>query len=153
MNKKILIYVIVAILAICAGVLAVKNTVKDEKIIETSKNYNNIENGNKIVEDTNTVENKIENEVTNKSENEEEINAEQEHTKTNPEEKEDANKESNEEKAIDVAKKEWGTDNSVYFEFDHVDSKGNYVISVRQKSTTKALAWMTIDIENSKVID
>ena len=152
MGKKILIYVIVAILAICAGVLAVKNMMKDDETIETSKNYNNIEKENKIVEDVNAIENKLENAVVNESENKVE-NSEEENTVTNPEEKENPNKQGNEEKAIDIAEKEWGEDDSVYFEFDHVDSKGNYVISVRQKSTTKALAWLTIDVENSKVID
>lgn len=152
MNKKVLIYVIVVILVICAGVLTVKNMVKDDKTIETSKNYNNIETENKFVENVNTIENKMENDIENKTEDEDK-NTEMESEPTNPEEKEDKNKDGNKEKAIEIAKKEWGEDDSVYFEFDKIDSNGNYRIAVRQKSTTNALVWYTVDIENGKIID
>jgi len=152
MNKKVFVYVIVVVLVICAGVVTVKNMLKDDKTIETSKNYNNIEKENKVANSVNTIENKIENVVENKSEDEEE-NTEIEIKPTNPEEKEDTNKDGNKEKAIEIVKKEWGEDDSVYFEFDKIDSNGNYRIAVRQKSTTNALVWYTVDVENEKIID
>jgi len=151
MNKKIIYIVIIAIVA-CTGVIIGKNMTNNENTVETSKNYNNVLTENKIVNGVNIVENELKNEIISDLENKVE-NVEIEDAQRNLEEKEDANKEDNKEKAIEIAKKEWGEDDSVYFEFDEIVSNGNYRIAVRQKSTTNTLVWYIVDIENGKVID
>ena len=155
MNKKI-IYVVIAVVVVCAGVIIGKNIINNENTVETSKNYNNLLNENKIVNKTNTAENKIGNEATNEIQNEVENtvgqeNIEEEHI--NSESKEDVDTKDDKEKAIEIAKEDWGEDDSVSFKFDRIDSKGNYIVVVRDKATTNALKWYTIDVEEEKVID
>ena len=53
---------------------------------------------------------------------------------------------------IEIVKNNWGEDNSVFF--DETDTtneqkaKGEYTICVREKSTTNAKAWYTVDVQN-----
>jgi len=154
MNKKIM-YVVIAIVVICAGVIIGKDIIKNENTVETSKNYNNETNKNVIVNNTkNEVSNEISNETKNEIENTEiENNVKEDETNINTEEKEGGNEEENKEKAIEIAKKDWGEDDSVSFKFDRIDSNGNYIIVVREKATTNALRWYTVDVEDEKVID
>ena len=56
---------------------------------------------------------------------------------------------SNEEKAIELVKKEWGEDSSVYFDLAGVTSDGKYRVSVNKD--TKVLAWYIVDIETATV--
>ena len=52
---------------------------------------------------------------------------------------------------MDLVKKEWGEDNSVYYTVD--SNSGNiYNISVRSKATTEALIEYEVDVINKKVI-
>ena len=53
---------------------------------------------------------------------------------------------SNAQKAIDLVKKDWGADNSVYFHLDEIKNDGTYVVSVRDKNTTEAIIWYDVDI-------
>ena len=53
--------------------------------------------------------------------------------------------ENNQEKAINIAKKDWGEDNSVYFSFEGIDESGKYMVCVRDQET-RALRFYKIDI-------
>lgn len=159
MNKKILIYALAVILVICAGILVVKNIVEGDNAIETSKSSNNIKE-NKIVNNTNIIKNEVENEIKSNIANEinNEIEITNKEDKVEEKEKaleikEDVNINDNKEKAIDIAKKDWGEDDSVYFKFDRIDSNENYIVVVRDSTTTNALKWYTVDVENDRIID
>ena len=58
---------------------------------------------------------------------------------------------SSEDKAIDLAKKKYGTSNGVYFRIEQIQSNGVYIVSVRDSETTKDLAWYTVDVNNGTV--
>lgn len=58
---------------------------------------------------------------------------------------------SDEEKAIDMAKKQFGTTDGVYFRIEQIQSNNVYIVSVRDNETTGDLAWYTIDVKNGTV--
>lgn len=149
--KKI-ICVVIAIILIVSGCLVAKKIIDNKKTIETSTKNNNVSENNTI----NKIENEIKNEVANNAvQNNVDPNGQEENNQTEPEEK-DVNKTEEkkaEEKAIEIAKKDWGSDNSVYFSYEYKDNKGRYIISVREKTTTKATYWYTVDVETGKIID
>lgn len=58
---------------------------------------------------------------------------------------------SSEEKAINLAKKKYGTSNGVYFRIEQIQSNGVYIVSVRDSETTKDLDWYTVDVNNGTV--
>ncbi len=49
------------------------------------------------------------------------------------------------EKAILIVKKDWGEDETVKFVEDGKTNNGEYIIAVRDKNSTKALAWYTVN--------
>lgn len=51
-----------------------------------------------------------------------------------------------EQKAIAIAKKDWGNDANIEFSVDGMDEKGNYIVAVRNSETTQALAFYTINV-------
>ena len=57
--------------------------------------------------------------------------------------------ESNEEKAIRIAKEDWGEDETVKFDLEENirDSKGRYIVNVRDVETTHPLRIYYIDVE------
>lgn len=50
-----------------------------------------------------------------------------------------------EEKAIEIAKEDWGEDDTVYFSSDGKNSDGKYVIYVRSRNTTNAIYKYIVD--------
>ena len=72
---------------------------------------------------------------------------------TQGEEETSSNKENTEntqEKAIELVKKEWGEDSTVYYTVDN-NQNNIYTISVRSKSTTETVAEYEVDIKNKQV--
>ena len=57
----------------------------------------------------------------------------------------------NEEKAIQLAQKQYGTTDGVYFRIEQTLSNGVYEVSVRDEETTMEYAWYTIDVKNGTV--
>ena len=47
---------------------------------------------------------------------------------------------------MNIAKKDWGNSNNVYFSFDGIDSDGNYRVCVRNNSTTYTIRTYIINI-------
>ena len=96
--------------------------------INNSSNENKEENENKSEEEEKTVEDEPEEEPT------------QEETSVN-----------DEDKAIDLAKKQFGTSDGVYYRIEQIQSNGVYIVSVRDNETTRDLAWYTVDVKNGTV--
>lgn len=57
---------------------------------------------------------------------------------------------SNDEKAIQIVKKKWGNDDSVYFNIQTIDAAGNYVVSVNDKESTSVLEWYTVNVKTGE---
>lgn len=53
-----------------------------------------------------------------------------------------------EEKAIDIAKKDFGKNNNAQFSVEGMDGNGNYIVAVRDTKTTEALAFYTVNVAN-----
>jgi len=47
--------------------------------------------------------------------------------------------------AVQIVKNSWGEDNTVTIQFDSMNTSGNYVVVIRDKTTTQALYWYTVD--------
>ncbi len=101
---------------------------------------NDITSNNETQENQNIVENKIENNInTSKTENtQDNLNA---NTQTTT---------SKEEKALKIAKNDWGEDSTVYFSNSGIDKNGKYIVEVHDSTTTETLTWYIIDISTEK---
>lgn len=145
MNKKtkigIIIAVIILLIAIIAAAIIFTNPF-EESNNEDIEALNNQEN--EVI--NNIIEN---NEIVNEEENEE-VNNDVEETEVNNEEESgyEANT-SDEEKAIELVKKEWGEDDTVVFDLSGVTADGKYRVSVNRD--TKVLAWYIVDVETGTV--
>ena len=104
----------------------------------------NVEKNQKENTSNNTINTTINNEISNETqENILQNNEIQENdTKQNPTEE----AKTDEEKAIAIAKKKWGEDASVNFVFDHKNENGEFVIAVRNSTTTAAIEWYIVNI-------
>lgn len=157
-KKKIIIIVGVVILAILITLLTVKliNIEKNKEKEVSNLNQNAIEN--------NTIENAIKNENTENTENivvvdkEKEDNNKNDLIETSPtigEEEitktEIEKKENDEEKAVNIVKKDWGEDNSVYFTIEETQNE-KYTISVREKDTTRTISTYEVNIQTETFI-
>lgn len=134
---KKLLYVVMIIALIIAGVCVAAKISEGDKTIKADADA--ISNTNKITE-----KNEVEgNNIVIESEN------------NVVENNEAANKETSdlepEEQAKQLAKDNWGEDDTVYFCYEEKNEEGRYVISVRDKATTKALEWFYIDIETGTI--
>lgn len=134
--KKIL-YVILIIAVIIAGVCVATKISEGDKTVKTDANA--VNNTNNTVKQNEVEENNIVTEPGNNVvENNETVDKETSDLEP-------------EEKAKQLAKDNWGEDDTVYFCYEEKNSEGRYVISVRDKATTKALEWFYIDIETGTI--
>lgn len=132
MGKKIL-YIVIIIALIIAGIFTAKKITEKNNTKQTVTNTlekTNKTNKENMLEENNTV-------VEEPEKNEVEEN--------NVAEGKDEN--APEERAKQIAKDNWGEDDTVYFSYDGKDEKGRYIICVREKATTKALYWYYVDVE------
>lgn len=134
--------IIAIILVIILGMVIAKIVTKDENATMTS-----------IKESESILENDIENIVENNTENNEIIDENEQNElpeKTVKETKEDTM--TDEEKAKAIVKKDWGEDNTVYFENEKNTGLGNgkFEITVRNKKTTNILYRYTVDINTGE---
>lgn len=129
MNKKIL-YILIIIILIIAGIFVAKQMSEENETTQTGANtLNNVNKTNEqnTIGENNTVESE---------ENEIENNVKTGTTELSPEEQ-----------AKQIAKDNWGEDDTVYFSYDGKDENGRYIICVREQSSTKALYWYYINVE------
>lgn len=172
-TRILIIATVTVVLAIGVGVLVnnitknvssdvqEKNNIKNsanimDKYIENNNTKDDEEEINEI--DNNTTEqnviqeNKVEEQnATNNVENQT-IGKEEEETQKEieKEEKNNTTKSITEKEAINLVKKEWGEDDTVYFTVANKDSD-NYYISVNDNSTTSVLSWYTVNIKTGEV--
>ena len=153
MNNKIKNVIIVIIFSLIFSISLIM--ILDRKDSSIDQNLVKIENENLV---NNTVKNQITSNNTLKKENNIDTNNINENTTSNVIGKEETNSEkeedssqNKEEKAINLVKKEWGSDDdSVYFNI--ANKNGNkYTISVNSSETTEAIAWYDVDLDTEKV--
>ena len=153
MKKNLKVVLIILVIAlICVVGYAGKKYLSDNKNTDQTSNIkadNNIANTTKVpVEQTD----KKEDTENKKDITEEAKEDEKEQVQSNPEEpvKEEVSL-SDEDKAIEMAKKEYGTTNGVYFRIEQIQSNGVYIVSVRDNETTRDLAWYTVNVINGTI--
>lgn len=158
MNKKIVIIslILIVICAIIVGVMIVTDNESEEvSSIPTNEdfqnelqNIENIENNiqtneveENVVDNENLIQNiVVENTVTPPQTQPTTTSPTTPSTETIQEEPKKV-----EEKAIDIVKSDWGADSSVKFQIETMDANGDYVVSVRDSSTTEAKAFYTVN--------
>lgn len=159
---KILIVIGVIVLVCYLGYIG--KDYKDEILTDSYTTSNNVvisdnkSNTDNTIKNDNT--NKVENVTNNKTENNTQNNAVQikddENDKkieenNNDEKKEEVVQITDDEKAKELAKKQYGTDDDVYFRIEQISGNGIYIVSVRDSETTKDLQWYTVDVKNETV--
>lgn len=146
MNKKIIIFAIALVLVVILGVSFAKLLSGSIETRPTASNRVENKNSNKDVnnqvknETNKAVENKVSNEVNNISNSNVTDEPKVEKPKTDLE------------KAIEIVEKDWGTDNTVYYAQDGQNDNGEYIICVRDKETTSAKAWYTVNVQTGTFV-
>lgn len=127
------------------------DTSSDTNIVDGNTGLDNIINDlfeNDMIEND-VIGSEIENEVTeNVTSNSSKENG---NTKNEPDTTEKTT--SKEEKAIELAKKKWGSTSGVYFSNEGINSDGRYIVSVRDGKSTSSLAFYLVDVEKGLVTD
>ena len=140
--KKSYIFIIILIVIIAIGVIIGTNLNKDNEANPTGSD--NVENNMENEENNNITNNQIENETNTNLEN---TNIENNTVVQEPEENEIQEEPKTDlEKAIDIVEKDWGEDSAVYFAQDGQNANGEYIICVRDKNSTTAIAWYTVNV-------
>lgn len=117
------------------------NAVNNEEKLNEETIIQNEQINEQINEQVNEIaENELVNETTS-----EVITNELENTLSSSETFEESPKTA-EEKAIDIAKKDWKESNNAEFLVEGIDENGNYIVAVRNSETTEALAFYTVNI-------
>lgn len=149
MKKSVYIGIVVMIILMIIAISIFVFTGENQK--ETTTNANTVmqneqkenelmnEQTNEVV--TNEMNVEVENTVTN------ETNQNTVENTTSFETLEESPKTA-EEKAIEIAKKDWKETGSVEFLVEGMDENGNYIVTVRNAQTTEALAFYSINITN-----
>lgn len=136
----ILIIIAVIVLGVAIGIISEglesKETINLKNNVDNTSKFNEIVNGEETEfaneQIVNGESNVIANEVSSSETFEEEPKTEQE-------------------KAINIAKADWnGNANSqnVKFTVDGMDQSGKYIVSVRDRDTTEALAFYTVNVND-----
>lgn len=153
MNKNIKTILLIILVIIVIAVIAIfgSDILNNNENVNETQNSINETNQNMQIE-VNETENNIvnetqnnitENEVENKQvENSIENNTTTQNVVTNETtEVLENDGASNEEKAINIVKKDWGTNEGVYFVTMGIDASGKYIVTVNDSATTATLAW------------
>ena len=143
MNKKVCIVIVVIILlGIICGIMLNKNSKNtNDQNEEKRLEENSVVNQQVANEEANVVDNETVNEVQETLTNSEKENTT---TETFTEEPKTA-----EEKAIAIAKKDYGNEQGVKFGVEGIDESGRYIVTVRNSDTTEALAFYFVNLTNS----
>lgn len=150
MNKKVIVISLI-IIVICAIIMGVIIFIGNDELKETSSQPINQVSQN-IEED---IVNMVQENIVNEIESENVV----ENTQVNTMETVDSNNQTEllpeepkkaEEKAVEIVKKDWGEDSSVKFQVETMDANGDYVVSVRDITTTEAKAFYTVNTTTGK---
>lgn len=137
MRKYAILFLVILLVIIIGVIIGINGNPKEEKtnkivMIESDVQnvFEDIYNDNKEETINNTqVVNEIENTETSTETITEEPKTEQE-------------------KAVDIVKKDWGDTENVSITVDGVNNDGRYIVSVRNKNTTEALAFYTVNVSD-----
>lgn len=157
-DKKLVVICTLIVVLIVGGIVGYKiyklnNTENEVVQMENKTNTTNINTQKNEIEEVKKEENKVEEEIkednttTESNTQNTEIKGKEEVDTQNEKENESNKKE----QALDLVKKEWGEDNTVYYTVD--SNSGNiYNISVRSKATTEALIEYEVDVTKKTVV-
>ena len=150
MKKNIGMIILAIVIIIIAAILIVWFAFPSPR--RTNETIGTVVAGNEVKETTeNVIENIQENVQENTQANEEiqtpvvEENTQSETTNTSSETFEES-PETEEERAIAIARGDYGTAENVKFSVEGIQADGRYIVSVRDSSTTEALVYYTIDV-------
>lgn len=132
--KKILSVVIILIVIMLGSYIF---NLQNDNEKDNTNTINNIGENKEITQQSNVV---YANEITN------DIVVNEIENTTSSETLEESPKTS-EQKAIDIAKKDWGNDSNVNFSVQGMDGNGNYIVVVSDSSTV-SLAFYSVNIKN-----
>lgn len=139
MKKGIIIILIIAVIVI--GIICGMSMKKNEKQNTKTTNNNAEQNENINTEIINEV-NEIEESAVK--------NVLEENTKnTTSSESFDSEVKTEEEKAIQIVKKDYGTSTNVKFSIEGIDDNGRQVVVVRNIQTTEALAFYFVNVSDN----
>ncbi len=154
MNKKTKGIIIVLVLIIIAIAIYLIYTYSKNDDAEVSNVTNNIVVENNTMEsdiiENDVAENSIEKEEEEHIDegNEEQTVEENQNTPSEGQESSNDNSElvsaNDEDKAIQIAKKAWGSTDDVYFSIEQIASNGDYIVRVTSNATV--LAWITVNV-------
>ncbi|MBP3255903.1 MAG: hypothetical protein J6M60_05395 [Clostridia bacterium] len=151
--KKVIWILIAIVVVVGISYFATRELNKAEK------NENNITNTSSTITKKDSKENKV-NETSNVQKNTVENNIENTTNKENTVEntivEENSTKDSEtvpqteEEKAISIVKKDWGAnDVNVKIAIEGINEDGTYIVTVRDSSTTEAMAFYKVNVKNN----
>ena len=161
-NKKVVIVCSIIALIIVGGIVGIQikklneienvGEVQDTAKQNTSVNQN-LATSNEMENTGNEEQNIIQENTSEQNQIKGEEEKEQEPTEENTANTSNTEEmaENNNLSAIDLAKKQWGEDDSVYYTIDH-QSNEIYTISVRSKSTTEQLAEYEVDVKEQTAV-
>ena len=147
MKKKIGMIILAIVIILIAAILIVWFAFPSPR--RTNETIGTVVAGNEVEE---TTENVIENIQENAQANEEIQTPVEENTQAQNEventssETFEESPETEEERAIAIARGDYGTTENVKFGVEGIQADGRYIVSVRDSSTTKALVYYTIDV-------
>ena len=159
-NKKaVIICTIITILVV--GAIVYTNVLKVNEMYATNEISENTtikkEENKTSNTDNNIIKETEESNVIGKEEKDsqengfkEDNNLSEENNTTKEDNNGEISKQEGKNKAIEMARKKWGEDDTVYYFIDRVN--GNiYNVSVRSKDTTESLAEYEIDVKNNTI--
>ncbi|MBR2241308.1 MAG: hypothetical protein IJ890_08040 [Clostridia bacterium] len=148
--KILLAIVIIAIIGVLA--FAGKYYLDDKKQTEanTQNQSNSVNTNQNKTEDNKTDENNKENTEEQPNDSQEKAKEEQKEEEKKQENNEENNL-SDEDKAKELAQKEYGTSDGVYFRIEYNLGNGVYEVSVRDNQTTAEYAWYKVDVRSGSV--
>ncbi len=156
-NYKKIIFPIICVLVVIITFMLLFDMQKKASKIANAKDANEVNMENVVdntVENTNTVDNTVDEENTAiiEEENTTKIPA----NATAPQSAvtsgdDDKLAENKQKQALELVKQKWGTDSKVYFTNESVKSNGEYIVAVRDKSSTEVKNYFKVNIETGSV--
>lgn len=148
---KYLFPVICVIVVIITFVLLFEMKEKAPMVAKLNEtNAEKVEN-NTNIENTNVVDDKNTNTNTNTDFSNDTSTVDENTQSKVTSDEDDSLSEDKQKKARDLAQKNWGQDSSVYFTNESVKSDNEYIVAVRDKSTTAVKNYFKVNIETEKV--
>ena len=161
-NAKILLLVVAIIIFVIFAMMYITKISSDDE----GKKENNLQAKENLVENTiieqpeisqnevngNTIEeNVVENPEITDNTVEKQQEASTEKDKNIPETKMQPGVTDQKQKAIELVKKQWGSDDTVDFVFDYVNEKGEYVVAVKDRQTATVKYYFRVNLETETV--